>query len=167
MKKKPPTMQHNQRVAHSSMGEASETTIKVTESEVSYMQSNQSVNFYESSIADPPPLDESSSSMVMLENNRDEDPIDYPICSNEAVGATREAVIKDKKNALAGKIDELDMINHQLAQETEYVEGLRKNLRIAESRQKALQKTMAHHGSGSGLGGTVAKTTRKNAVLLN
>ena len=116
------------------MGEASETTIKVCQSEVSYMQSNQSVNFYESSIADPPPLDESSSSMIMLENDPDEQPIDYPICSNEVAGATRNAVIKEKKKALANKIDELDMINQQLAQETEYVEGLRKNLRIAESR---------------------------------
>ena len=104
-------MQHSQRVAHTSMAEASETTIKVCESEVSYVQSNQSVNFYESSIADPPPLDESSSSMIMLENNRDQHPIDNPICSTEVAGATRKAVIKEKKSALANKIDELDMIN--------------------------------------------------------
>lgn len=134
-------MQHKPRVAHTSMGEASETSIKVCESElisnskneVSYMQSNESVNFYESSIADPP-LDESSSSIIMLQNNRDQHPIDNPICSNEVAGATRKAVINEKRNALANKIDELDMINQQLAQETEYVEGLRKNLRIAESR---------------------------------
>ena len=111
MKKKPPTMHHNQRVAHTSMGEASETTIKVCQSEVSYLQSNQSVNFYEDSIAEPPPLDESSSSLVMLEHTRDDDPLDYPICSSEVVGATRQAVINEKKGALANKLDELEMIN--------------------------------------------------------
>lgn len=49
--------------------------------------------------------------MIMFENNRDKHPIDNPICSNEVAGATRNAVITEKKSALASKIDELDMIN--------------------------------------------------------